>query len=132
MGFAGRRATIAALWLALIAFLYATRPEQTRLRESARLVPDTFRLVRRLAADRTIPRKIRLPIWLLVVYLASPIDLVPDFIPIVGYTDDTILISFVLRRVIRRTGPEKLNEHWPGTPDGLDRLKHVLRIGDSN
>ena len=124
--------TIAALWLALIAFLYATRPEQTRLRDSARLVPDTFRLVRRLAADRTIPRTTRLPIWLLVAYLASPIDLVPDFIPLIGYADDVILISIVLRHLIRRTGPEKLSEHWPGTPDGLDRLKHVLRVADSN
>ena len=100
--------TLAGLWLALIAFLYATRPEQTSLSDSARLVPDTFRLVRRLGADATIPRKTRLPVWLLIAYLASPIDLVPDFIPIIGYADDAILISFVLRHLIRRAGADKL------------------------
>jgi uncharacterized membrane protein YkvA (DUF1232 family) len=121
----------AVVWLGFVALLFVTRPDNTSLADSARLIPDTFRLVRRLATDRSIPLATRLPVWLLVAYLASPIDLVPDFIPIIGYADDAILVALVLRRLIRRTGPDKLTQHWPGTPDGLDRLRSLLRVRDS-
>jgi uncharacterized membrane protein YkvA (DUF1232 family) len=65
---------------------------------------------------------------MLLVYLASPIDLVPDFIPVIGYADDVIITSIVLRRLVRRAGPEKLREHWPGTPEGLAQLQRLLRL----
>jgi len=119
---------IVAVLVALVALLYVTRPDESTLADAARLVPDTFRLVRRLSTDRTIPIATRLPVWLLLVYLASPIDLVPDFLPVVGYADDAILTSLVLRRLIRRVGPAKLAQHWPGTADGLDRMSRILRI----
>lgn len=115
-------------WLALVALLFLARPEQSTLADSARVIPDTLRLVRALATDRTLPLATRLPVWLLVAYLISPIDLIPDFIPVIGYADDAILTSLVLRRLIRRAGPAKLTEHWRGTPDGLDQLKRLLRI----
>jgi uncharacterized membrane protein YkvA (DUF1232 family) len=99
------------------------------LRDAMRLLPDTLRLVRRLAADRSIPLGARISVWLLLVYMASPIDLIPDFVPVIGYADDAILVSFVLRRLIRRAGPEKLREHWPGSPEGLETLRRVLRLG---
>jgi uncharacterized membrane protein YkvA (DUF1232 family) len=69
-------------------------------------------------------------LWLvaLLIYLASPIDLVPDFLPVIGYADDAIVTSFVLRHVIARAGPPKLREHWPGPPDGLATLARLLRI----
>jgi uncharacterized membrane protein YkvA (DUF1232 family) len=94
-------------------------------------IPDTLRLVRKLATDRTIPLATRIPVWLLVAYLASPVDLVPDFVPVVGYADDAILTALVLRRLVRKVGPDKLAEHWPGTPDGLDRLRRLLRLPKS-
>jgi uncharacterized membrane protein YkvA (DUF1232 family) len=118
-------------WLALVALLYFTRPDESTLADAARLIPDTFRLVRQIATDRTIPLATRIPIWLLVAYLASPIDLVPDFLPVVGYADDAILVSLVLRRLVRKVGADKLAEHWPGTPDGLDRLRRLLHIPKS-
>ena len=46
-----------------------------------------------------------------------PVDLVPDFVPVLGYADDAIITALVLRSVVRRTGPEALTRHWPGTPD---------------
>jgi uncharacterized membrane protein YkvA (DUF1232 family) len=124
---AGIVVAIALVWLVLIVVLYATRPDDTTLADTTRLIPDTFRLVRRLATDRTIPLRTRLPVWLLLAYLASPIDLVPDFVPVIGYADDAIAVSLVLRRLIRRAGVEKLAEHWPGSPEGLDRLSRLLR-----
>ena len=87
--------------------------------------------MRRLVVDKTIPRRTRWLVWALIAYLALPIDLVPDFIPVVGYADDVIVTAFVLRHVIRRAGPEKLTEHWPGTPAGLDTLTRVLRLRPS-
>ncbi len=89
---------------------------------------DTLRLVRRLATDRTIPLSIRLPVWFLVAYLAMPFDIVPDFIPVIGYADDVLLAGVVLRRLVARAGPEKLREHWSGTDDGLATLQRLLRV----
>jgi uncharacterized membrane protein YkvA (DUF1232 family) len=64
-------------------------------------------------------------LWLLLGYLASPIDLVPDFIPVVGYADDAVIVALTLRSVVRRAGPEALERHWPGTDEGLAA---VLRL----
>jgi len=124
--------TLVALWLVLVAVLFITRPDRSRLGDAARLIPDTLRLVRRLATDRTISLATRVPVWLLLAYLVSPIDLVPDFIPVVGYADDAILTSLILRRLIRQVGTDTLTQHWPGTADGLERLRRLLRIGDPN
>ena len=83
-----------------------------------RLVPDVVRLLRRLAGDRTLSRSIRIRLWLLLIYLISPIDLIPDFIPVLGYADDAIIVAIALRSITRRAGPEALERHWPGTPEG--------------
>ena len=63
-----------------------------------------------------------------MAYLALPFDLVPDVVPVIGYADDAILTSLLLRRVIRLAGPEKLAEYWPGTAEGLATLRQVLRL----
>ena len=76
-------------------------------------------LVARLARDRSLPGGVRLRLWLLLGYLALPIDLVPDVLPVIGYADDVVLVLWTLRSVIRRAGVEALERHWPGTPDGL-------------
>ena len=94
-------------------------------REALRLLPDLVRLVRRLAADRTLPRAVRVRLGLLLGYLLCPVDLVPDVIPVVGYADDAVLVVLVLRSVVRRAGPEAVERHWPGTPEGLAA---VLRL----
>jgi uncharacterized membrane protein YkvA (DUF1232 family) len=110
---------IYAVLLVLLA-LYARRhPETVSMREALRLLPDLLTLLRRLTADRTLPRGIRVRLVLLMVYLASPIDLVPDFLPVIGYADDAIIVALVLRSVIRKAGHESLERHWPGTPAGL-------------
>jgi uncharacterized membrane protein YkvA (DUF1232 family) len=62
-----------------------------------------------------------------LAYLALPFDLVPDFIPVLGYADDAILVSWVLRSVIRAVGPDVVAELWPGTPDGLAVVRRLTR-----
>lgn len=121
-------AGIVVLWLVLLICLAILRPDGTTLRDSARIVPDAIRLITRLSRDRTLSRPIRLRLLLLVGYLAIPIDLVPDFIPVLGYADDAIVIGIVLRSVIHRAGPDIVRQHWPGTAPGLDTLAQLCRI----
>lgn len=116
---AGVVGAVLLLWFALVAVLWRNRPGQVRAREAMRLLPDLVRLVRRLAADPALPRGVRWRLWLLLCYLALPIDLVPDFIPAIGYADDFIIAALVLRSVTRRAGRDAVARHWPGTPSGL-------------
>ncbi|MCF6467016.1 DUF1232 domain-containing protein [Nonomuraea sp. MG754425] len=115
-------------WLALIAALAIVRPRGGLLREALRLLPDVLRLVRRLAADDGLPRGVRVRLVLLLAYLAVPIDLVPDFIPILGYADDAIIVVAVLRSVVRRAGPAAVRRHWPGTDDGFAALVRLTGL----
>ncbi|MFF5790498.1 YkvA family protein [Paeniglutamicibacter sp. NPDC012692] len=114
-----------AALLVLLA-LYAWRhPETVGFKDALRLLPDLLVLLRRLAADRSLPFGIRARLLLLLVYLASPIDLVPDFLPVIGYADDAIIVALVLRSVIRRAGDAPLGRHWPGTPAGLALVRRL-------
>lgn len=106
-------------WLALIVALVLVRPRGGLLREALRLLPDVLRLIRRLAADPALPRGVRIRLGLLLVYLAMPLDLIPDFIPVLGHADDAIIVTAVLRGVVRRAGLEAVRAHWPGTDDGF-------------
>lgn len=110
---------LALVWALLIGTLAVIRPRGGLLREALRLLPDVIRLVHRLAADRSLPRGVRIRLGLLLAYLASPIDLVPDFIPVLGYADDAIVVTVVLRGVVRRAGLDVVRSRWPGTEDGF-------------
>jgi uncharacterized membrane protein YkvA (DUF1232 family) len=121
-------AVVAAAWLTFVVFLAVARPERESVRATMRLVPDTVRLLRRLVRDKEVPRSARVPVWLLLVYLASPLDIVPDFMPFVGFADDAVLIAIVLRRLVRTAGAAKMREHWPGDAVGLARLERLLRV----
>jgi uncharacterized membrane protein YkvA (DUF1232 family) len=116
-------------WLVLIAALAIVRPRGGLLREALRLLPDVLRLVRRLAADPDLPRGVRVRLALLLAYLAFPIDLVPDFIPVLGYADDAIIVVAALRSVVRRAGLPAVRRHWPGTDDGFVVLVRLAGLG---
>jgi uncharacterized membrane protein YkvA (DUF1232 family) len=118
---------LALLWLGLVLALWVARPDALRLGELVRLLPDLLRLLARLARDRSLPRGVRVRLWLLLGYLAMPVDLVPDFIPVVGYADDAVVVALALRSVVRRAGPEALARGWPGTPDGLAAVLRLAR-----
>ncbi len=124
-------AGLVLVWLVVVAVFYVAARragDQARLRDGVRLLPDVLRLVRRLAADDSLPRGIRWRLGLLLAYLALPIDLVPDFIPVAGYADDVLLVAWVLRSVVRAAGPEALERHWPGTPQGLDVVRRLAGV----
>ncbi len=121
----GVASALVLAWLALIVVLILVRPWGGLLREALRLLPDVLRLIRRLAADRTLPRGIRIRLGLLLAYLAFPIDLIPDVIPVLGYADDAIIVTAVLRSVVRRAGIDAVRAHWPGTEDGFTTLTRL-------
>jgi uncharacterized membrane protein YkvA (DUF1232 family) len=95
------------------------------LTEALRLLPDVLRL---LAADRSLPRGVRLRLGLLLAYLALPIDLIPDFIPVLGLADDAIIAIAVLRGVVRRAGIDAVRAHRPGTDDGVAALTRLTGL----
>jgi uncharacterized membrane protein YkvA (DUF1232 family) len=116
--------------LLLLLWRYARRnPETVAVRDALRLLPDLLRLLRRLAGDRSLPRGVRVRLVLLLGYLALPIDLVPDFVPILGYADDVVIVALVLRSVVRRAGNEALRRHWPGSPQGLGVVLQLAGVG---
>jgi uncharacterized membrane protein YkvA (DUF1232 family) len=126
----GVTAALFVAWVALVIVLAMLRPRGGLLREALRILPDALRLIRRLAADNTLPGGVRVRLALLVGYLAIPFDLVPDFIPVLGYADDAIIITAVLRGVVRRAGLSTVRAHWPGSEDGFTALCRLTGLGD--
>ena len=119
------------MWLVLVVCLWrAARgtPDHANLREALRLLPDLIRLLRRLAGDPSVPRGVRVRLALLLAYLLIPIDLIPDFIPVLGYVDDAIVVAVALRSVTRHAGPDALDRHWPGSPTGLVTLRKLAGL----
>lgn len=123
----GILAGLLAAWVLFAALLWLLRPKGVPLREAVRIVPDVLRLVRSILTDRTAPLAVRAALLGLVVWLVSPIDLIPEFLPVIGPLDDVIVAVLVLRFVRRRLGDEALRARWPGTPDGYALLQAILR-----
>jgi uncharacterized membrane protein YkvA (DUF1232 family) len=119
---------LALTYVGLLVALLAAGPKGNLLGEALRLLPDLLRLQRRLAADSSVPRAARVRLWLLLAYLAIPFDVVPDFVPVLGYADDAIIATLVLRSVVRRAGAPAVRRHWPGTDDGLAALARLTGL----
>ncbi len=102
-------------------------------RENARAVagfaPDCAVLFSRLVRDPCVPRRRAILIGALAAYLASPIDLIPDFVPGLGYLDDAVLVAIVLRLVVRDCDAAALERHWPGPASSLQA---VLRLASAS
>jgi len=122
---------LVAIWFVMVVVLYfVARKEEspTTLRDVLRLLPDLVRLLRRLAVDPDVPRGVRWRLWALLAYLLLPIDLIPDFIPVVGFADDAVVVAIALRSVVRASGPEALERHWSGTPEGLKTIRRLVGL----
>jgi uncharacterized membrane protein YkvA (DUF1232 family) len=117
---------LVAAWIALIVILWLIRPRDVSARELVRLVPDILRLVRDLIADRAAPRGVRIALVVLLVWLISPIDLIPEFIPVLGPLDDVIVAVVILRYVRRRLGADELRRRWRGSESGWALVERLL------
>jgi uncharacterized membrane protein YkvA (DUF1232 family) len=109
---------IAGLYiLGIAALIGAGRREDARA--LAGFIPDCLVLTARLARDRRISRPRRAVLFLVLGYLALPIDLVPDFLPGIGQLDDAVVLGLALRIVVRGGGTELVREAWPGPEASL-------------
>ena len=107
-----------ALYLVAVASLIAAgRREDARA--LAGFIPDCIVLVSRLVRDHRISRPRRVALLVVLVYLALPIDLVPDFLPGVGQLDDAVLLGLALRLIVRGGGTGLVREAWPGPEASL-------------
>jgi uncharacterized membrane protein YkvA (DUF1232 family) len=113
-------------WALLVLVLWVFRPRDVRATELVRVVPDVLRLVRNLLADQAVSIGVRIALVALLAWLVSPIDLIPEFIPVLGPLDDVVVTIVVLRYVRRRLGEDGLRSRWRGTPEGFDLLSGVL------
>src|SRR5882724_79455 len=103
--------------VAVAALIAAGRREDARA--LAGFIPDCLVLVSRLARNPAISRPRRAALWLVLAYLALPIDLVPDFLPGIGQLDDAVLLGLALRLVVRGGGTEMVRKAWPGPEASL-------------
>jgi len=115
-----------ALWIVLIVTLVLLG-RRALARELATLVPNLTRLFAGLVRDPRVPLRAKVVLGATALYLAMPIDLVPDFIPIAGSVDDAIVAAFALRFVVRASSPEIVAEHWRGDPATLRRILWLAR-----
>jgi len=102
-------------------------------REDARALagfaPDCVVLFTRLLRDDRLARRHKILVACLIPYLALPIDLIPDFVPVAGQLDDAVLVAFVLRRVVQ-ANPTLVQEHWPGPSSSLALLLRLVGSSD--
>jgi len=113
-----------AVWLLLILVLVVAG-KRTAAKELATLLPNLILLFKDLARDPRVPRGSKWLLGLAAVWLVSPIDLIPEFIPVLGPLDDAVVAALVLRHIVKVAGREVVAEHWRGEESTLDRILRV-------
>jgi uncharacterized membrane protein YkvA (DUF1232 family) len=99
------------------------RSRQEILTDALLLVPNLAKLLFRLLKDKRIPRKRRLAMTVVAAYVASPLDLVPDFIPVLGTLDDLLVLAFAVDYLLQAAPPGVVEEHWDGSEDALELVR---------
>jgi uncharacterized membrane protein YkvA (DUF1232 family) len=98
------------------------------MRLLVRAVPDVARLLTRLFVDPLLPRSVKVALVAAALYLASPLDLLPDLVPFVGYVDDVLLAAVLVDGVLGYVDRALVLKYWPGTPESLHRVARVARV----
>ena len=96
--------------------------------DAAAIVPNLVKLLVRLARDPRVPRRTKIVLGAALAYVASPIDLVPDFIPVAGIADDVLLLAFAVNHLVHVAGEEVVLEHWDGPRDLLELVRAILDV----
>ncbi len=109
-----------ASWTLLV--VLARRLPPGVLKDLAGFLPACLTLARRLRRDPRVPRRAKIAVIVAGLWVASPIDLVPEFLPVIGPLDDVVAVALLLRYAARQVPPEVLFEAWPAEPRMLERL----------
>jgi len=117
------------VWSALLGLFWLLRPKDVPVRDLIRVVPDVLRLLRSVIGDRSAPLDVRVVLVGLVIWIVSPIDLIPEFIPVLGPLDDVVVAIVALRYVRRRLGVDDLRRRWAGTDAGFALLVRAIGAG---
>lgn len=107
-------------WVVIV--LLARRFPGGLMEDLARFIPDCVTTIRRLRRDPRVPRRAKLAVAFAGLWVLSPIDLIPEFLPVIGPLDDIVVVALALRYAARQVPEEVLREHWAGEPRLLDRL----------
>ena len=118
--------SLLVMWGLLLALLWLLRPKGVPVRELLRIVPDLLRLSRSVVTDGSVPLDVRLVVIGALVWVISPIDPVPEFIPVIGLLDEVIIVVLALRYIRHRLGAADLRERWPGSEEGFAVLTTVM------
>ena len=89
---------------------------------------DLIKLLGRLVKDPRVPRRSKVVIGAALAYLVSPVDLIPEFVPVVGFADDILLVSYAVNHLITVAGEDVVLEHWDGPRDMLELVRSVLEV----
>ncbi len=120
-------AVLVGLWLvAAVVLLVIGR--RTIARELVTFLPNLVRLFRGLLGDERVPRSSKVLLLLGAFWLASPIDLIPEFLPGVGALDDAVVAGLILRHVVKRAGPDIVRDHWRGEPKTIGLMLRAARV----
>jgi uncharacterized membrane protein YkvA (DUF1232 family) len=124
-------AVLIGVWLlAVVVLLVAGR--KTIAKELITLLPNLVRLFRGLLGDDRVPRSSKILLGLAAIWLVSPIDLIPEFLPGIGGLDDAFVAALALRHVVKRAGPEVVRDHWHGDPRSVALLLRLAGAGRSD
>jgi uncharacterized membrane protein YkvA (DUF1232 family) len=114
------------VWAVLLALFWVLRPKGVPVRELLGVAPDLIRMLRSIVRDPSSPTDVRIVLVGLLVWILSPIDLIPEFIPVLGPLDDVVVAIVALRYVRRRIGVDGMRSRWTGSDDGFAFLGRVV------
>jgi uncharacterized membrane protein YkvA (DUF1232 family) len=124
----GLGVSLVVAWLVLAIGLLALRPPGQSVRDFAKVFPDSIRLVRALYRDPSLPASVRWRLRIALIYNVQPINLIPDFIPVIGFADNVIVIIWALRGTVRTAGISAVERHWHGSATGLTTVYRAVRL----
>jgi uncharacterized membrane protein YkvA (DUF1232 family) len=120
-------AAAAGVWL-LAVLLLVLLGRRSQAKEFAAFLPNLVMLFKGLAKDHRVPRGSKLLLLVGAVWFASPIDLIPEFVPVAGPLDDAIVAVLILRHILKKAGRNVVAEHWRGDPAVLERLLRLTGV----
>lgn len=124
----GLASAVAAAIVALLIAAAVAAPRDMPTSDLVRVYPDLIRLLIRLSRDPRVARPVRWRLLVALAYNAQPINLIPDFIPVIGLMDNVVITAWAVRSAVRRSGPDVVLSHWGGSPASFTLLCRLCRL----